>query len=799
MYKVKWDTEINGVLLDNKISDMEAIVPPRPVFFEELNLLGFDKYCDYPESESPLLWASGRRYYYKGECIAEARGGNIYESPELSVTYKGRLKPINLQLLTERNKEAISTLENEAMDFVQHVHKKYREKTDYFAVSFSGGKDSQVVLDIVSRVLGPDEYMVIFTDTGMEIPFTHENVAKTEKAYKTVYPGLKFYTAKPPKDTLQFWKEFGPPSRLQRWCCSVCKTAPFAKLIQNIHEEKGVDGQPKILVFDGVRSDESNMRSNYKRIAKGVKYRNQINAEVIQEWSVSEVFLYLFYRINSNETYHYDLLNKGYRYGLNRIGCSICPFATGWSENIITKIGGNKVENFVNVIRDHVLLLGIKDENKLRSYIMQGQWKKRGGGEGLDNSRGIDFIEKNNNLTAILFNPGEDMSDNILEWLKVAGEILFKRKDNLIEGEIKIDDNIFPFEISNNREVRFYGLDIDISVKNRIKTILYKTTYCVHCGVCEAVCPNNAIRVIPAVRVNSNLCVNCYKCLNFKNRGCLMASSIFTSEGTKKMIKKFDGFGKYLTFGLRKVWLSSFLNKLDFNAATEECRLGNKQKDSLKTWLKDAELLKSSPTETAILLSEILKKNEKFVWEIIWINLFYNSSVCKWFSTDIAWQSTYNKDELVNLLKNQDETINERTMESGINSLLNTFKDDKPNIATPLGKELKIGLIEKKGATRYVNKIGTDEIHPMAIAYSLYKFAEDKRRYDLTVAEFYNQDCEGGPYKLFGISKFAFENNLRTLQEDKNQIVRVDLAADLDNIFLREDITSSDILKMMDI
>ncbi len=84
----------------------------------------------------------------------------------------------------------------------------------------------------------------------------------------------------------------------------------------------------------------------------------------------------------------------------------------------------------------------------------------------------------------------------------------------------------------------------------------------------------------------------------------------------------------------------------------------------------------------------------------------------------------------------------------------------------------------------------------MAIAYSLYKFAEDKRRYDLTVAEFYKQDCEGGPYKLFGISKFAFENNLRTLQEEKNQIVRVDLAADLDNIFLREELTPIDILKM---
>ncbi len=44
MYKVKWDQEINGVLLDGKIGRNEEIVPPRPVFHEELTLFGFDKY-----------------------------------------------------------------------------------------------------------------------------------------------------------------------------------------------------------------------------------------------------------------------------------------------------------------------------------------------------------------------------------------------------------------------------------------------------------------------------------------------------------------------------------------------------------------------------------------------------------------------------------------------------------------------------------------------------------------------------------------------------------------------------------
>lgn len=226
MYKIKWDKKDNGILLDDKASDEEEIVPPRPVFHEELDLLGFDNYWNYEKSKAPLLWSVGRRYYYKGEWVAEAKGGNIYEKPEIILHKEGlRLKPINVKMLTKKNKEAIITLENEAMDFVQHIHKKDRNKVDYFAVAFSGGKDSQVVLDIVSRVLAPDEYMVIFTDTGMEIPFTHECVEKTKEAYQNLYPELKFHTAKPPKDTLVFWEEFGPPSRFQRWCCSVCKTS----------------------------------------------------------------------------------------------------------------------------------------------------------------------------------------------------------------------------------------------------------------------------------------------------------------------------------------------------------------------------------------------------------------------------------------------------------------------------------------------------------------------------------------------------------------------------------------------
>ena len=67
MFKQKWDSSSNGILLTNTI-DKNILTPSiRPVFYEELDILEFDKYWIYPKSDAPLLWAIGRKYYNNGE------------------------------------------------------------------------------------------------------------------------------------------------------------------------------------------------------------------------------------------------------------------------------------------------------------------------------------------------------------------------------------------------------------------------------------------------------------------------------------------------------------------------------------------------------------------------------------------------------------------------------------------------------------------------------------------------------------------------------------------------------------
>jgi hypothetical protein len=84
-----------------------------------------------------------------------------------------------------------------------------------------------------------------------------------------------------------------------------------------------------------------------------------------------------------------------------------------------------------------------------------------------------------------------------------------------------------------------------------------------------------------------------------------------------------------------------------------------------------------------------------------------------------------------------------------------------------------------------------------ALAYSLYRYAESHKRYSLTITELYDEKQKDGVYRQFGVKRDLFEKLLLSLQEDGNHVLRAELNMGLDNIILREDLSSLDILKMM--
>ncbi|WP_232220149.1 hypothetical protein [Prevotella falsenii] len=74
MYKITWDKETGGVLLHSRIVDGTLGTSPRPVFWEELDLLKLNELgWKYPHTEAPLLWAINKQYWYLGELMFELK------------------------------------------------------------------------------------------------------------------------------------------------------------------------------------------------------------------------------------------------------------------------------------------------------------------------------------------------------------------------------------------------------------------------------------------------------------------------------------------------------------------------------------------------------------------------------------------------------------------------------------------------------------------------------------------------------------------------------------------------------
>ena len=126
MFKITWDIETGGVLLGTKVTKETLGMSPRPVFFEELDLLELDRLgYTYPRCEAPLMWAVNKQYFYHGELMFEAKGANIYDAP--SIVFKtgkesANLEPVNVEKMLRRNSDQMFLLENEAIEFIRDTY-----------------------------------------------------------------------------------------------------------------------------------------------------------------------------------------------------------------------------------------------------------------------------------------------------------------------------------------------------------------------------------------------------------------------------------------------------------------------------------------------------------------------------------------------------------------------------------------------------------------------------------------------------------------------------------------------------
>ena len=205
----------------------------RPVFPEE-RLLVEAVLGEPMKFHNNSVWNSNGIYYVDGkkikfsiENLADEEPKNIKETisehePENSYDYFNE----NIKTFVEANKLRYDDISSEAMNYIVKSSEGY-DPTSMF-VSFSGGKDSTVTSHLVRTALSNPSIIHIFGDTTLELPDTIDYVRRFRQENRKT-PMLT--SRNDQQDFFELCKEFGPPSRLLRWCCTIFKTGFISKRI----------------------------------------------------------------------------------------------------------------------------------------------------------------------------------------------------------------------------------------------------------------------------------------------------------------------------------------------------------------------------------------------------------------------------------------------------------------------------------------------------------------------------------------------------------------------------------------
>ena len=785
MYSYTLDAETGGLLLNS--SPLSFSKEPRPVYYKELDILGFDRYWNYAKNDSyPYMWAEANNYFYRGRQVAKIKGGSLYTAPEIIILddpeANGQpLRFVDIPAMVEKNRDLLEKLAAETIKKIYNTYVEYMDRVDVFYVAFSGGKDSVVALDLVQRALPHNKFKVVFGDTGMEFPDTYKIVEQIE--CNCIESKIEFLRAKSDFDPEFTWRQFGPPAQTMRWCCSVHKTAPQIILLREYTNNLHFRG----MAFTGVRGDESASRSEYESVSHGDKVRGQYSCHPILEWNSAELFSYIYERRL--------LINDAYKKGNSRAGCLVCPLAT--SKNMYFKEqaysyndnGYRTTTTFNNIILE-TTSKELSSPSAIKEFMDIGGWKARRSGKELSSAKSYtNELFEQGVLTIQVFRIKTDWK----QWIKTIGDVTFLENGNV---EVLYRDKLYHIDIAENTNgltatvVLGTNTQKDIYFMSELKIVFRKSAYCIGCRVCETNCPHGFISMKDGHITIDDRCVKCKKCHDVFY-GCLVANSLRLPKGEKKM----GSIDRYGNMGIELDWVRSYF-KLKDEFWTSPHGLGTNMVKNLKSFLNDAEVTVKSKFTTFGEVIDYIGIESSDAWALMLCNLVYTSEF-NWWVKNIDFSMTYTNDTVYAML---DDSMSKNSR----SHIVSAYKNILISI-TQLSNEIGLGVCDYtlKNGKRFWNsvvRVPWKNPNPIIILYSLYKFAENcGNYYQFTLSRLLNHDIDSdgiSPTEIFGIDRNQMEKILTGLTINYPEFINASFTLDLDNITLNSEKTSQDVLSL---
>ena len=416
--------------------------------------------CPAPPGSPPFKLLSGLRG------LAERRGSTYFVS-KLYPPGSLELAEVKQSSMLEANLPALAEMESKAVVFIIRESRKRR----HLVVSYSGGKDSTVVLKLAER--SELSFKVYFNDTGLEMPETLEVAEKALRSHDSIRGEAGD----------AFWRTvqgFGPPARDYRWCCKVCKLAPTYRALKETQDA---------LVLVGQRRYESASRRRAPPVWRNRWVPGVLSASPVNSWSALAVWLYIRWRKLG--------YNPLYEAGFDRIGCFMCPASRIAELKLVEEMHPKLAWKWSLELRRWA------ERRKLpESWLRYHLWRWVKPPERVLRLAGLTGTYPRNKVALRASSSALEVEpysqDRMLKLARTAGRL---RGLELEAGEAKL-------KLLGDR-IEYHGsLEVVLPIASKLAA---RAMLCPGCSVCTAYCPVGALKP-GAPAEASDRCTSCSLC-----------------------------------------------------------------------------------------------------------------------------------------------------------------------------------------------------------------------------------------------------------------------------------------------